>query len=215
VHEKQGFSFAHQNDPCSGDTDKQLRRRASVRPWVAIADDGDIVDEQDVLHEVELGQAVLVEVVLPQVVHRHHQTAELDLRSTVLLGAVPLLELEEVVTDVLPLALLDLDGDAGVGVVEIDAVVKPLMRPELTVRVEATCSSSLVLVLREPVGNRGIEPTDLRVFVDPSKTLAGTASTADRIDANESSENAADEVWARRSLSLVTSSTTTILALEE
>jgi len=38
---------------------------------------------------------------------------------------VSLLELEEVVADVLSLALLDLDGDAGVGVVEVDAVVEP------------------------------------------------------------------------------------------
>ncbi|AFK20810.1 hypothetical protein HFX_4118 (plasmid) [Haloferax mediterranei ATCC 33500] len=99
-----------------------------------------------------------------KVVHRHHQTAEFDLRPTVLLGAVPLLELEQVVADVLPLALLDLDGDAGVGVVEVDAVVKPLMRPELAVRVVAAGGVPLILVLREPVGDRSIEPADLRVF---------------------------------------------------
>ncbi|ELY28956.1 hypothetical protein C499_06980 [Halogeometricum borinquense DSM 11551] len=52
-------------------------------------------------------------------------------------------------------------------------------------------------------------------FVEPSKTLAGTDPTADRIDASASSGNASDVVWVRRSLSLVTSSTTTILALEE
>ncbi|ELK55619.1 hypothetical protein D320_03496 [Haloferax sp. BAB-2207] len=82
-----------------------------------------------------------------KVVHRHHQTAEFDLRPTVLLGAVPLLELEQVVADVLPLALLDPDGDAGVGVVEVDAVVKPLMRPELAVRVVAAGGVPLILVL--------------------------------------------------------------------
>ena len=129
-----------------------------------------------------------------QVVYWHHQTAELDLRLAVLLGAVPLLELEEVVADVLPLALLDLDGDAGVGVVEIDAVVKPLMRPELTVRVVAAGGVPFVLVLREPVGDGGIEPPTSVCFVDPSKTLAGTASTAARIDASASSGNASDEV---------------------
>jgi len=52
-----------------------------------------------------------------EIVHRHHQTAELDLRPAVFLGAVPLLQLEQIVADVLPLALLDLDGDSGVGVV--------------------------------------------------------------------------------------------------
>ena len=143
--------------------DKQSGPTVSVRSRVSIADDGDVVDEQDALHEVELGQAVLVEVMPPEIVHRHHQTAELDLRSAVLFDAAPLLELEEVVADVLPLAFLDLDGDAGVGVVEVDAVFKRLMRPELTVRVEAG-GVPFVLVLREPVGDRGIEPTDLRVF---------------------------------------------------
>jgi hypothetical protein len=129
-----------------------------------------------------------------QVVYWHHQTAELDLRPPVLLGAVPLLELEEVIADVLPLALLDLDCDAGVGVIEVDAVVKPLMRPELTVRVVAAGGVPFVLVLREPVGDGGIEPTDLRVFRRVVETLAGTASTADRIDASASSGNASDEV---------------------
>jgi len=38
------------------------------------------------------------------------------------------------------------------------------MRPELTVRVEATSGVPFVLVLREVVGDRGIEPADLRVF---------------------------------------------------
>jgi len=52
-------------------------------------------------------------------------------------------------------------------------------------------------------------------FVEPSKTLAGTVSTADRIDANASSGNVSDEVWLRRSLNRVTSSTTTILVLDE
>ena len=46
VHEKQRFSFAHQNAPGSGDADKQPSRRALVRPWVTIADDGNVVDEQ-------------------------------------------------------------------------------------------------------------------------------------------------------------------------
>ncbi|OLZ39318.1 hypothetical protein A6E15_18160 [Natrinema saccharevitans] len=107
--------------------DKQSGRTVSVRSRVSIADDGDGVDEQDALHEVEFCQAVLVEVMPAEIVHRYHQTAELDLRLAVILGAVPLLELEEVVADVLPLALLDPDGDAGVGVVEVNAVVKPLM----------------------------------------------------------------------------------------
>ena len=144
--------------------DKQSGPTVSVRSRVSIADDGDVVDEQDALHEVELGQAVLVEVMPAEIVHRHYQTAELDLWPAVLLGAVPLLELEEVVADVLPLALLDLDGDAGVAVVEVDAVVKPLMRPELAVRVVAAGGVTFVLVLREPVGDRGIEPTDFRVL---------------------------------------------------
>jgi hypothetical protein len=129
-----------------------------------IADDGDVVDEQDALHEVEFGQTVLVQVMPTQVVYWHHQTAELDFRPAVLLGAVPLLELEKVVADVLPLALLDLDGDAGVAVVEVDAVVKPLMRPELAVRVVAAGGVPFVLVLREPVGDRGIEAADLCVL---------------------------------------------------
>jgi hypothetical protein len=97
VHEKQRFSFAHQNAERSGDADKQLSRRASVRSRVAIADDGDVVDEQEALHDVEFGQAVLVEIVSPQIVHRHDDAAELDLRSAVFLGAIPFLELEEVV----------------------------------------------------------------------------------------------------------------------
>jgi len=55
--------------------DKQSAREASVRSRVAIADDGDVVDEQDALHEVELRQTVLVEVMPAKIVHRHHQTA--------------------------------------------------------------------------------------------------------------------------------------------
>ncbi len=43
-----------------------------------IADDGDVVDEQGAVHEVGIGQAVLVEVMPPEIVHRYHQTAELD-----------------------------------------------------------------------------------------------------------------------------------------
>ncbi|AAC82912.1 unknown (plasmid) [Halobacterium salinarum NRC-1] len=144
--------------------DKQSGVTASVRSRVAIADDGDVVDEQDALHEVEFGQAVLVEVMPAKVVHRHHQTAELDFRPTVLLGAVPFLELEEVVADVLPLAFLNLDGDASVGVIEVDAVVKPLMRPELAVWVVAAGGVPFVLVLREPVSDFGIERPDLRVL---------------------------------------------------
>ena len=144
--------------------DKQSRGTVSVRPWVAIADDGDIVDEQNTLHEIEFRQAVPVEVMSPKIVHRHHQTTELDLRPAVFLGSVPLLQLEQIVADVLPLALLDLDGYAGVGVVEVNAVIEPQMRPELAVRVIATGSVSFVLVLREAVGARGIEPTDLYVL---------------------------------------------------
>ena len=153
--------------------DKQSGRTVSVRPWVAVADDGDVVDEQDALHEVELGQAVLVEVVPPEVVHGHDKAAEPDLRPAVLLCAVAFLELEEVVADVLPLALLDLDGDAGVGVVEVDAVVEPLMRPELAVRVVAAGGVPLVLVLREAVGDRGIEPADIRVFRRAVEDVSG------------------------------------------
>ncbi|ELZ16635.1 hypothetical protein C478_02677 [Natrinema thermotolerans DSM 11552] len=46
------------------------------------------------------------------------------------------------------------------------------------------------------------------------KTLAGTASTDSRIDASESSGNVPDLVCVRRSLNQVTSSATTIFALE-
>ena len=153
--------------------DKQSGPTVSVRARIAVADDGDVVDEQDALHEVEFGQAVLVQIVPPEVVHGHHQTAELDLRAAVLLCAVAFLEFEEVVADVLPLALLHLDGDADVSVVEVNAVVEPKMRPELAVRVEATGSSSLVLVLREAVGDRGIEPADLRVFRRTVEDVSG------------------------------------------
>jgi len=38
------------------------------------------------------------------------------------------------------------------------------MRPELTVRVVAAAGVPFVLVLREAVGDRGIEPADLRVL---------------------------------------------------
>lgn len=114
--------------------------------------------------KVEFGQTVLVEVVSPQVVHRHDKAAELDLRPAVLLRPIAFLKLEEVIADVLPLAFLDLDGDAGVGVVGVDAVIEPQMRPKFTVRGEATCSVPLVLVLREAVGDRRIESTDLRMF---------------------------------------------------
>jgi hypothetical protein len=91
---------------------------------------------------------VLIEIVLTEIVHRHHQTDELDLRSAVLLGAVALLEFGQVVADVLPLAVLDLDGDAVVCVVEVDAVDESQMRPEDTILVIATRSVPLVLVVR-------------------------------------------------------------------
>ncbi len=129
-----------------------------------------------------------------EVVNWHHQTAELDLRPAVLLGTVPLLELEEVIANVLSLALLDLDSDAVVGVVKVDAVIKPLVRPELAVRIVAAGGIPFVLVLREPVSDCGIEPPISVCFVEPSKTLIGTASTAARIDASDSPGNASDEV---------------------
>jgi len=55
-------------------TNSLREKRQSGRGW-AIADDGDVVDEQDALHEVELRQTVLVEVMPAKIVHRHHQTA--------------------------------------------------------------------------------------------------------------------------------------------
>jgi len=150
-----------------------------------------------------------------EIVHRHHQTAELDLRPAVFLGAVPLLQLEQIVADVLPLALLDLDGDSGVGVVEVDAVIEPQMRPELAVRVVAAGSVTFGLVCERPSAIAASNSRTSVCFVKPSKTLAGTAWTADRTDISASSGNASEKVWARRSLSLVTSSTTTILPLDD
>ena len=47
VHEKRCFSFAHQNAPRSGDADKQAVPYRSVRSRVVIADDADVVDEQN------------------------------------------------------------------------------------------------------------------------------------------------------------------------
>lgn len=97
---------------------------ASVRSWIAITDDGDIINEQDAFHEVEFGQAMLVEVIRSPVVHWHDQAPELDLRSTIFLGSIPLLELNQIVADALPFGLLDFDGNPGVGVVEVDTVIK-------------------------------------------------------------------------------------------
>ena len=111
-----------------------------------IADGGDVVDEQNALHEVELGKGVLVQVVVSKIIHRHHKAAELNLRPLVFLGPMPFLVLEQVVADVPTFTLLDLDGDAGVGVVEVDTVIKAQMRPELAVRVVAASSVPFVLI---------------------------------------------------------------------
>ncbi|EMA07918.1 hypothetical protein C438_02317 [Haloferax denitrificans ATCC 35960] len=101
------------------------------------------------------------------------------------------MELEEVIADVLLLALLDLDGDAGVAVVEVDAVVETQMRPGLQFGLW-------------PSAIAASNPTTSVCFVEPSKTLAGTASTASRIDASASSGNALGEVWVRRAFSIAT-----------
>jgi len=94
---------------------------------------------------------MLVEVIRSPVVHWHDQAPELDLRSTIFLGSIPLLELNQIVADALPFGLLDFDGNPGVGVVEVDTVIKSQVRPELTVWVVAASSVPFVFVLGMPL----------------------------------------------------------------
>jgi len=89
------------------------------------------------------------------------------------------------------------------------------MRPKLAVRVVAAGGVPFVLVLRGRSAIAASNPPTSVCFVESSKTFTGTASTAARIDDSASSGNASDEVCVRRSLNRVTSSMTTILALDE